>query len=83
MRRYTLVDLDARRRRAALRDENGAYHIALVDSRTREIGTAIEGPQARQGYALLREADTGLSMHAIFSAIHCTQEEALARLHPL
>ena len=83
MSRYTLIDLHARQRRVALRDESGGYHIAILDSQIDEIGIAIDGPQARPGYALLCDARSGRVMHAVFRMIHCTQDEALSQLHPV
>jgi hypothetical protein len=79
---YTLVDMDLRRRRAALRCAQGDYHIAMIAGPRPGVGARFLGARARSGYALLQDASTGRAVHALFQSTYRTQQETLSELHP-
>jgi hypothetical protein len=79
---YTIVDMDVRRRRAALRCSQGGYHIATIAGPQPGVGTRFAGARPRSGYAVLQEASTRRTVHALFQSTYFTQEETLSQLHP-
>jgi hypothetical protein len=78
---YTVIDINKYNRLAVLRDPMGQYNVAHCASDLPLIESALDGPLAAVGLALLL-GDDGKVFRLIFSQINCSQLRALGMLHP-
>jgi hypothetical protein len=80
---FIVVDVDAERRRLALLDRAGRYHIASTTTGMPPVCAYVRGFNPERGFGLLVEVQTGQVHRIVFEAVDCSHEKALVLLHEM
>jgi hypothetical protein len=83
MAEFIVVDVDAERRRVALMDRAGRYHIVSATAAMPPVCAYVRGFNPERGFGLLVEVQTGQVHRIVFEAVDCSQEKARVLLHQM
>lgn len=83
MRRYEVGDVSADGQRVLLVDASGQPHVARWRGAAPARGDRLLGRQAKLGAHVLLAGAGGTPMRVDFEALNCTQDQALALMHPM
>lgn len=82
MIRYQVVDLSRDDALISLRDTAGQLHVARLRCAEVDREDMLQGRQAKLGAHLLLTEDRNTPLYLNFESLACTQEQALALMHP-
>lgn len=83
MMRFRIVDLSLDGCRALLMDSDRHAHVVSLPRRGFDLGEWLSGRPAKSGAHVLVVRDHGEALHVRFESVDCSQQVALALLHPV
>lgn len=83
MMRYQVVDLSVDGRLAMLVDADERVHVVRLAGSGLERGARLHGRRSKLGAHVLVAEGPGVPLHASFESVACSQNEALALMHPM
>lgn len=81
MANFIVLDVSGERRRVALLDREGRYHVARAMAELPEVGAYLDGAYAVEGPSMLVALRTGQVYRLLVEALNCGQLETFDRLH--
>ena len=81
MANFIVLDVSEERRRVALQDREGRYHVARAMAELPEVGAYLDGAYAAEGPSMLVALRTGQVYRLLVEALNCGQLETFDRLH--
>ena len=82
MNSYTVIDVSAPLRLAALLDSLGRRHVVHLAAEIPEVGVQLEGPALSPRLSTLMAAGSGQVYAISVDALECGELDMLERLHP-
>ena len=81
--RYQVLDLGVDGHLALLLDADGRVHVVRLAGCGLERGALLSGRRAKLGAHVLVAEHQRVLLHGKFESVACSQEEALALMHPV
>ncbi len=83
MNRYEVIDLSPDGELASLQDADARLHVARLQGCHVRRGDVLHGRAAKPGAHLLLTDPRRMPLRVCFESVGCTQEKALALMHPV